>query len=127
MLAARTWSRPVAAAAALGRRARTDASRQQLSRAMSIAASQQIWYNGELIPWEDANVHVLSTAVMFGMSMFEGIRAAPTRAACCLPSRAACCLPPVPRCLLRWGPGLELCGRQPPPTLPVSDSALPSL
>jgi hypothetical protein len=94
---------------------------------MSIAASQQIWYNGELIPWEDANVHVLSTAVMFGMSMFEGIRAAPTRAACCLPSRAACCLPPVPRCLLRWGPGLELCGRQPPPTLPVSDSALPSL
>lgn len=86
---------------------------------MSIAASQQIWYNGELIPWEDANVHVLSTAVMFGMSMFEGIRAAPTRAAASLPSRAACCV--------SWGPGLELCGRQPPPTLPVSDSALPSL
>jgi hypothetical protein len=94
MLAARTWSRPVAAAAALGRRARTDASRQQLrvSRAMSIAASQQIWYNGELIPWEDANVHVLSTAVMFGMSMFEGIRAAPALPAASLPSRAACCV-----------------------------------
>ena len=43
-------------------------------RPMSIAASQQIWHNGELVPWESANVHILSTAVQFGMSMFEGIR-----------------------------------------------------
>jgi hypothetical protein len=41
---------------------------------MSIAASQQIWYNGDLIDWGSANVHILSTAVQFGMSMFEGIR-----------------------------------------------------
>eukprot|EP01046_Picozoa_sp_COSAG06_P043321 COSAG06_NODE_5659_length_3337_cov_3.607683_2_plen_94_part_00 len=56
---------------------------------MSIAASQQIWYNGELIPWEDANVHVLSTAVMFGMSMFEGIRAAPALPAASRPALPA--------------------------------------
>ena len=48
-------------------------------RAFSIAAvdgsKQVIWYNGEMVPWESANVHILSTAVQFGMSMFEGIRA----------------------------------------------------
>ena len=44
---------------------------------MAIAASQQIWYNGDLIPWGSANVHILSTAVQFGMSMFEGIRTWP--------------------------------------------------
>ena len=43
-------------------------------RAFSIEASKVIWYNGEMVPWESANVHILSTAVQFGMSMFEGIR-----------------------------------------------------
>jgi len=33
-----------------------------------------IWKNGEFVAWADANVHVLSTAVMFGLSVFEGIR-----------------------------------------------------
>ncbi|NJD11081.1 MAG: branched-chain amino acid transaminase [Gemmatimonadetes bacterium] len=34
-----------------------------------------IWKEGELIPWHDAQIHVLSVAVQFGSSVFEGIRA----------------------------------------------------
>jgi branched-chain amino acid aminotransferase len=33
-----------------------------------------IWYNGELIPYEDAQIHVLSHVVHYGSSVFEGIR-----------------------------------------------------
>ena len=33
-----------------------------------------IWKEGELIPWGEATVHLLSTAVQFGSSVFEGIR-----------------------------------------------------
>lgn len=36
--------------------------------------AQQIWKDGKLIPWQDANIHILSTAVQFGSSLFEGIR-----------------------------------------------------
>ena len=64
MFAPRVWSRHL----------RASRRRRPQLRAMSIAASQQIWHNGELIPWQSANVHILSTAVQFGMSMFEGIR-----------------------------------------------------
>lgn len=34
-----------------------------------------IWFNGELIPFEDAKIHVLSHVVHYGSSVFEGIRA----------------------------------------------------
>jgi branched-chain amino acid aminotransferase len=37
-------------------------------------ASEWIWKDGEWIRWEDSRVHLLSTAVQFGTSMFEGIR-----------------------------------------------------
>lgn len=36
--------------------------------------AEYIWRNGECIHWRDANIHVLSTAVQFGSSVFEGIR-----------------------------------------------------
>src|SRR5688500_13071880 len=39
-----------------------------------ITESEFIWKNGELIPWADAKVHLLSLAVQFGSSVFEGIR-----------------------------------------------------
>jgi branched-chain amino acid aminotransferase len=41
---------------------------------MAIQASEQIWYNGKLIPWNDANLHVMSHVVNYGSSVFEGIR-----------------------------------------------------
>ncbi len=34
----------------------------------------RIWYNGELIPYEEATVHVLAHALHYGSSVFEGIR-----------------------------------------------------
>lgn len=40
----------------------------------SIREPEFIWHNGALIPWADARVHVLSVAVQFGASVFEGIR-----------------------------------------------------
>ena len=33
-----------------------------------------IWFNGNLVPYEDAKVHVLSHVIHYGSSVFEGIR-----------------------------------------------------
>ena len=37
--------------------------------------SELIWMNGELVPWDNANVHVLSHGLHYGTGVFEGIRA----------------------------------------------------
>jgi branched-chain amino acid aminotransferase len=42
---------------------------------MPIPATQFIWFNGQLVPWEKATVHVLSHALHYGSSVFEGVRA----------------------------------------------------
>ena len=34
-----------------------------------------IWMDGELIPWRDATVHVLTHTLHYGMGVFEGVRA----------------------------------------------------
>lgn len=34
-----------------------------------------IWFDGELIPWRDAQVHVLTHTLHYGMGCFEGVRA----------------------------------------------------
>ena len=36
--------------------------------------SDKIWFNGKLVPWDEANIHVLSHVVHYGSSVFEGIR-----------------------------------------------------
>ncbi len=33
-----------------------------------------IWFNGKIVPWAEANVHVLTHAMHYGTSVFEGIR-----------------------------------------------------
>jgi branched-chain amino acid aminotransferase len=38
-----------------------------------------IWKDGELIPWDEANVHVLSHGLHYGTGAFEGIRAYETK------------------------------------------------
>ena len=40
-----------------------------------LEGSEWVWKDGEFIRWADATVHVLSLAVQFGSSVFEGIRA----------------------------------------------------
>ena len=42
---------------------------------MPITPTEKIWMNGELIPWEDATMHVLTHTLHYGSGVFEGIRA----------------------------------------------------
>jgi branched-chain amino acid aminotransferase len=42
---------------------------------MPINAAKHIWYNGKLVPWEKATVHVLAHALHYGSTVFEGARA----------------------------------------------------
>jgi branched-chain amino acid aminotransferase len=39
-----------------------------------VEQSEFIWMNGEFVPWEDAQVHVLTHALHYGTSVFEGVR-----------------------------------------------------
>ena len=41
---------------------------------MSIPKSETIWFNGEFVPWDEAQVHVTTHALHYGSSVFEGIR-----------------------------------------------------
>ena len=41
---------------------------------MAIEPSEKIWKNGQLIPWKDATVHVLTHGLHYGTGVFEGIR-----------------------------------------------------
>ncbi|WP_417618432.1 branched-chain amino acid transaminase [Oceanisphaera sp.] len=40
-----------------------------------MSTAKYIWFNGNLVPWEQAQVHVMSHALHYGSSVFEGIRA----------------------------------------------------
>ena len=42
---------------------------------MAITPTKKIWFNGELIPWDEAKIHVLTHTLHYGMGVFEGIRA----------------------------------------------------
>ncbi|WP_407423580.1 branched-chain amino acid transaminase [Methanobrevibacter sp.] len=37
--------------------------------------ANKIWFDGNMVDWKDANIHVLSHVVHYGTSVFEGIRA----------------------------------------------------
>ena len=41
---------------------------------MPIETTEKIWHNGNLIPWQNAQVHVMSHVIHYGSSVFEGIR-----------------------------------------------------
>jgi branched-chain amino acid aminotransferase len=38
-----------------------------------------IWYDGKLVPWREANTHVLTHSLHYGLSVFEGVRAYKSR------------------------------------------------
>ena len=46
---------------------------------MPIPESKLIWRNGELIPWAQATTHILTHALHYGTSVFEGMRAYNTK------------------------------------------------
>jgi branched-chain amino acid aminotransferase len=41
---------------------------------MPITSTKYIWFNGDLVPWEKATVHVMTHALHYGSSVFEGVR-----------------------------------------------------
>ncbi|MBN2247775.1 MAG: branched-chain amino acid transaminase [Coriobacteriia bacterium] len=41
---------------------------------MALPEVEFIWMDGKLVPWADANVHVLTHALHYGTGVFEGIR-----------------------------------------------------
>ncbi len=51
---------------------------------MSNNENNLIWYNGQFVPWADAKVHVMSHALHYGSSVFEGIRAYQTHQGTCI-------------------------------------------
>lgn len=42
---------------------------------MPITPTDKIWMNGELVPWADARIHILTHSLHYGTGVFEGIRA----------------------------------------------------
>lgn len=42
---------------------------------MKLIPAAHIWMNGEFVPWDQAQVHVLTHGLHYGSSVFEGIRA----------------------------------------------------
>lgn len=46
---------------------------------MPMPKTRYIWMNGRFVPWDKAQVHVLSHALHYGSSWFEGIRAYHTK------------------------------------------------
>lgn len=41
---------------------------------MALQTTTNIWHNGKLIPWDQAQIHVMSHVVHYGSAVFEGIR-----------------------------------------------------
>jgi len=41
---------------------------------MPVQPTANIWHNGNLIPWDKAQIHVMSHVIHYGSSVFEGIR-----------------------------------------------------
>ena len=35
----------------------------------------QIWFDGKMVDWRDARIHVLTHSLHYGMGVFEGVRA----------------------------------------------------
>lgn len=46
---------------------------------MPIEEVKKIWFNGKLVEWKDAKVHVLTHGLHYGTGVFEGIRAYETK------------------------------------------------
>ena len=45
---------------------------------MGFTPTDSIWFNGTLVPWADAKVHVLAHGLHYGTGVFEGMRSYPT-------------------------------------------------
>jgi len=39
-----------------------------------VQKAEKIWFDGKLVPWDEANVHILTHTLHYGCGVFEGIR-----------------------------------------------------
>ena len=49
-----------------------------------VQKAEKIWFDGKLVNWDDAQVHVLTHTLHYGAGVFEGIRAY-----CCVDGKSA--------------------------------------
>jgi len=45
---------------------------------MGFTPTDSVWFNGKLVPWNEAKVHVLAHGLQYGTGVFEGMKAYPT-------------------------------------------------
>ena len=45
---------------------------------MGYTPTETIWFNGQLVPWGEAKVHVLAHGLQYGTGVFEGMKSYPT-------------------------------------------------
>jgi branched-chain amino acid aminotransferase len=45
---------------------------------MGYTPTEKIWFNGRLVAWDDAKVHVLAHGLQYGTGVFEGMKSYPT-------------------------------------------------
>jgi branched-chain amino acid aminotransferase len=45
------------------------------STSVSVKKTDKIWLDGKFVPWNDANVHLMTHSLHYGLGVFEGIRA----------------------------------------------------
>jgi len=45
---------------------------------MGFTPTETIWFNGTLVPWNEAKVHVLAHGLQYGTGVFEGMKSYPT-------------------------------------------------
>ena len=41
---------------------------------MAAVSGEKIWLDGEFVDWADANVHILTHTLHYGLGVFEGLR-----------------------------------------------------
>src|SRR5437660_4771034 len=46
----------------------------QPEEVMGFTPTEKIWFNGKMVPWHDAKVHVLAHGLHYGTGVFEGMR-----------------------------------------------------
>ncbi|MBI1810340.1 MAG: aminotransferase class IV, partial [Nitrospirae bacterium] len=44
-----------------------------------IKKTEKIWMDGRFVDWDDANVHVMTHTLHYGLGVFEGIRCYETK------------------------------------------------
>ena len=45
-----------------------------MGKGLKLGKTEKIWLDGSFVPWDEANIHVLTHTLHYGLGVFEGIR-----------------------------------------------------